>query len=819
MRKKIISICLLIALIASPLTGIFLQANASYDTVIDEKTNVKQANQTEGNLTIKPGGTIRLSMGTADLVNPTNQFTMNDEGLITRVFDELAVTKPGEPYNMEGMVPLALENYKREIVRNKTVTLRNGTSSADIPGWGGTLGGPTDMSVWALKLREGMKWHDGEPVTTDDLIFSFQFQQWVAHYGASANLDQLYGPQNMDYITAEKINDTAVRVYVGKTGWLKSYRPLNIWLWPKHIYENAEVWSDTDISTIGGETFNIDNWWDPGWGVSAETVVGYTCQGANDPLLTGSGPWIPVYWDATLPKNVRTFRFKRYEDYYWNPYNEEGNIEHPWIPPEGNIDTIYDRDDPYLWGPYAKYLEYSVILTSEAGWEAFSKESIDYISGRSAIQHLRELRAADYTVKTALSNDPLVMDFNCNKTYLTRSDKFRRAVDWAVDKNKLIQLIEYGFGKPTSNFLSSIHEAWWWEPPSTREDPMPQKAREMVAELDQVDDTGGDFLQGPPEAEWTDESGNIQLTIDNIGAEYPYYITFAQSVKEDLEAAGIKVKLRTMTSEPWVNAWLSPDHEGTIHGWNIWGPVDINIFRNTSFWWTIYRWDHPDDFYNAVEEFNNAEQQENAIEPAKKAQELLYNYTPMITFYMDVDVYSYNPKWEGLLPPLVRGITAGHSLLKWALVESRPGETAEGFNRPQYDTVSGTITLQGEVVERVIGDIGDLVSIRVDDSDPDYQALENVTEENATKAIIVYNYTYELDTPKLSNGWHTVHVTGFLVSGEVFGKWWLSIYVDNPVSVPFTQRVLPMVALSSVIVGVIVGAAVYMVMRRKKPRE
>ncbi|MDI9600192.1 MAG: ABC transporter substrate-binding protein, partial [Acidobacteriota bacterium] len=31
-----------------------------------------------------------------------------------------------------------------------------------------------DGSVWQVKLVEGLTWHDGKPVTADDVVYSFE---------------------------------------------------------------------------------------------------------------------------------------------------------------------------------------------------------------------------------------------------------------------------------------------------------------------------------------------------------------------------------------------------------------------------------------------------------------------------------------------------------------------------------------------------------------------------------------------------------------------------------------------------------------------
>lgn len=86
-----------------------------------------------------------------------------------------------------------------------------------------------DINV-VVKLREGMKWHDGQPVTADDLIFSFQ-----APAGEEA---PMYKPFVSRITNIEKIDDLTARFTLTEP-WVAfetaSLAKLN--LIPKHIWE------------------------------------------------------------------------------------------------------------------------------------------------------------------------------------------------------------------------------------------------------------------------------------------------------------------------------------------------------------------------------------------------------------------------------------------------------------------------------------------------------------------------------------------------------------------------------------------------------
>lgn len=80
-----------------------------------------------------------------------------------------------------------------------------------------------DYRTWTIRLREGIRWHDGEPVTSRDVVFTVELWQHpeVGHY-AAAGLD-----------SAMAIDERTVRFHLERAGdW-----PLGGWsvIYPEHL--------------------------------------------------------------------------------------------------------------------------------------------------------------------------------------------------------------------------------------------------------------------------------------------------------------------------------------------------------------------------------------------------------------------------------------------------------------------------------------------------------------------------------------------------------------------------------------------------------
>ena len=120
----------------------------------------------------------------------------------------------------------------------------------------------TDDKTIDIKLRAGMKWHDGQPVTVDDVIFSF-----TAPAGDKA---PMYKPFVTEIAAMEKTGDLGLRMKLKQTNatfFTASLSKIN--LIPKHVWEpvlkdlegkpeNAE--QIKNVNRIGSGPFKIVRW-------------------------------------------------------------------------------------------------------------------------------------------------------------------------------------------------------------------------------------------------------------------------------------------------------------------------------------------------------------------------------------------------------------------------------------------------------------------------------------------------------------------------------------------------------------------------------
>lgn len=840
-KKTFLLIGTLAVLLISPLTG----------AVMNQSTPEQESPQTtpittqeNNNANIEYGGTIQTFIGAyGSHLNPVDAESVTDGYLCQDlIFDSLIADNTIQPTNLSafgGEIAKKVE-YTYLNTTKHPITRRNGTTVNDPDG---------EATRWTITLRDDYSWHDGSPITAEDLIFTYQFDYWTAWKGgASADYTgDFFGTSGMDYYRATKINNYKVNVTIGKTGFEFKYYPLYPIPFPKHIYSNASTWGGP-----ANETFNVDNAWNQGWSLTALDVLNYEPTGPDDPVYTGSGPWMPTFRNGDSPRTTTKYVFERYDYYRWSPYDPaNGEVTHPWTDyekyyqnPKKYNQEIWDPalgkvSEPILWGPYADKVEISLIRQNALQWSSFTQKEVDFEGGTSLTNHIKELHKMNFTLHSSAEMGIFNMNINCGPgymsglgkigpghTYFTRSAAFRRAVDWAVNKRKIVNDVLNGYAIPVDDLVTSVPygSGWNWEPPAHRYGASIGKAHSLIKGMDKVaGDTDGDGF-----FEYSNGSTIRPLkVIYTAGSSTWAQVTAI--IKENLESVGVPVERSTVTWPELLDTITGPKtpFQVAMHGWAVGGvPTWMEIWSKRYPMGQLEYGFQNQSYANATTKMKQQKYMKDSYQYAHKAQQIFYEQVPSPCLWRTKATSTYDQdEWKGAVPSTGGGYDNIWSYRFMVKAQAKP-PTAKGYGVQQNAKLSGKEEI-GTTFTDVVRTGEKLnvsyMSLSIDHGSEkllDWEQVKTKTladwEDFGINLEFKVTWNYTLDTTSYSNGKHlaTLRVYGLRPTPI---KYNLFLHINNPESL--TQQPLPLAGICGIGSAVVVGLIVYFSMRKKKPPE
>ena len=152
-----------------------------------------------------------------------------------------------------------------------------------------------ESRTWAVfNLRPEARWHDGKPITAEDVVFSFNILREKGN--------NLYRTYYADVVRAEVVSEGKVR-FVFKNGDNPELASIisELPVLPKHYWQNRDFTKPSLDIPLGSGPYKITSF-DPGRSVTVERVKDY--WGQNLPIRKGSGNFGPItkpfYRDNTV---------------------------------------------------------------------------------------------------------------------------------------------------------------------------------------------------------------------------------------------------------------------------------------------------------------------------------------------------------------------------------------------------------------------------------------------------------------------------------------------------------------------------------------
>ena len=359
------------------------------------------------------------------------------------------------------------------------------------PGLAESWTNSADGKTWTLKLRKNLRWSDGEPLTADDVIFTWN----DVIYNTNINT-VMRDPFILDgkKFTVTKLDDLTIQVATPKV-----YAPFLIAFGagtpvvPKHILEKS-VAAGTFVSVYGVNS-------------RPEDIV---CNG---------------------PFRLKEYKTAQYAMLERNPYFCEVDKKGQRLP---YFDNIVFTVVPNVNAAYLRF------LNGESDVTGVLPDQYDKFKTEAAKGKFRLLEPGiGLEMEFLWFNENTNANPETGKPYVEpkklkwfRNVKFRQAVSYAIDRESIIKSIYSGRAIPSYSFETPGNKKWF--NPNIRKYPYDlDKARDLLKEIGIEKRNGEGFL--------TDADGNRIEFVFNTVTGSDAAEKLAVLIASDLQKLGMKV--------------------------------------------------------------------------------------------------------------------------------------------------------------------------------------------------------------------------------------------------------------------------------------
>jgi peptide/nickel transport system substrate-binding protein len=408
----------------------------------------------------------------------------------------LVVATYGDPKTFNPIT--ATELSSRDIYRLLFNTLVNydWPSQQAIPGLAESWSVAADQKTWTFKLRKGLLWSDGQPLTADDVVFTYND---VVYNTNIVNVTaDMVREDNKNFVVT-KIDDYTVQIVTPDV-----FAPLltavyNVWILPRHKLAQAVK----------------DNGFAAAYGINS-----------NPEDVVGSGP----------------FRLKQYKSgestlLERNPYFWEVDKKGQRLP---YLDNII-----YTVVPDSKAMSLRFLDGESDVNETVYPDEYDHYNEEAAKGHFQLLNLGVGPERAFFwFNENTNVNDKTGKPYVDpvklkwfRNQKFRQAVSYAVDRESIVKAIYSGRGVPNYGFETSANPMWQntnvMRYPFNRE-----KALALLAEIGIKDRDADGYLK--------DADGNTIEFVFNTNTGNESREKTGLMIQEDLKELGFKVTFQPL---------------------------------------------------------------------------------------------------------------------------------------------------------------------------------------------------------------------------------------------------------------------------------
>lgn len=427
-----------------------------------------------------------------------------------------------------------------------------------------------DGLVYTFTLKPDLKFHDGKPITTDDVEFTI----------TKAQDPNLKSPRrgNWEGVAVEKIDQREIR-FILKQPYSPFLENTTLGILPRHIWKNA---SSDEFS------FNQHN---------------------TDPI--GSGP----------------YKVKSYKK------NQSG------VP---NEYALVPFKDYALGEPYISKINLKFFQNEKDLINAYKKKNIDSLSSLSP-ESILEFKNSGERIEEILLPRIFGVFFNHNQASVFTNIEVRSALNTALDKNKIIDSVLFGFGKPIESPIPFY--------------PNPEKTEEIPDRIQEAKDilerNGWEFSTSTNMYQKETRSENYSLSFSISTGDSPELKRAVEEIKRQWEELGVRVDIQIFETGDLNQNVIRPRRYDALFFGEVIGR-DLDLYP---FWHSSQR---NDPGLNIAVYVNNVA--DKALEDMRSTTDSDVRSGALQSFAQEIEndkpaVFVYSPHFIYLLPEKVGNVS------------------------------------------------------------------------------------------------------------------------------------------------------------------
>jgi len=433
---------------------------------------------------------------------------------------------PGGRYTV--WIEEASDDEERVVPRDAIAVVLEGEEGAQEP-----VPALRRQAAFTFHLREGVTWHDGQPFTADDVVFSFDTNMNPAV--DSEENRQLFA----DLESWTKVGPRAVEFVFGRQ-YFKAFTVLaEAYIYPRHRFEPWKFEGDPDGF---GRHFNAH-------------------PDHQGPI--GVGPYRFVKWERG-----KVLELVRYED-YWASAPEPG--------PDGALEPVVPWLHPRT--PFLDALQWIIINEKQAALKALLKGEVDGdFDLEPSTWEEAQTNQADFTARFVRARflQPLYtyIGWNMRRKGVGSERQFfadrrvRTAMTLLIPRERILREIHRGLGEIVTGPFFKYGP--FCDRSVTRRQETLRRAQMLL-----------------DEAGWIDHDGDGVRDRDGVAFEFEYVIhnmrdyhqKVAEIIKEAVERAGVRMNIRKLDWSVFIETILDQRFDAVRLAWGEPSCIDTDPYQ------------------------------------------------------------------------------------------------------------------------------------------------------------------------------------------------------------------------------------------------